>query len=44
MIVNNRTDVAATGLEPFVHHDEDDQTEDDKTEDDHTVGGPCRNT
>jgi hypothetical protein len=39
MIVNNRTDVAATGPEPFVHHDEVDQTEDDQT-----VGGPCRNT
>jgi len=24
MIVSNRTDVAATGLEPFVYHDEDD--------------------
>jgi len=24
MIVSNRTDVAATGVEPFVHHDEDD--------------------
>jgi hypothetical protein len=24
MIVSNRTDVAATGLEPSVHHDEDD--------------------
>jgi len=22
--LNNRTDVAATGLEPFVHHDDDD--------------------
>jgi hypothetical protein len=22
--LSNRTDVAATGLEPFVHHDEDD--------------------